>query len=132
MEEIRLGTIGSGVIVHSVLDNAVKTDGVKLEAVYSRSQAKAEELAGHYGAKKTYTDMNAFLADTDINTVYIATPNLLHYPQAKAALSAGKNVICEKPIVTRLAHAEEPLRLCFCRTTDSCAKNSQKSAGYAS
>ncbi len=107
MEEIRLGTIGSGVIVHSVLDNAVKTDGVKLEAVYSRSQAKAEELAGHYGAKKTYTDMNAFLADTDINTVYIATPNLLHYPQAKAALSAGKNVICEKPIVTRLAHAEE-------------------------
>ena len=107
MEEIRLGTIGSGVIVHSVLDNAVKTDGVKLEAVYSRSQAKAEELAWHYGAKKTYTDMNAFLADTDINTVYIATPNLLHYPQAKAALSAGKNVICEKPIVTRLAHAEE-------------------------
>ena len=107
MEEIRLGTIGSGVIVHSVLDNVVQTEGVKLEAVYSRSQAKAEELAGHYGAKKTYTDMNAFLADDAINTVYIATPNLLHYPQAKAALLAGKNVICEKPIVTRYAHAEE-------------------------
>lgn len=107
MQEIRLGTIGSGVIVHSVLDNAVKTEGVKLEAVYSRSQEKAEELAGHYGAKKTYTDMEEFLADKDINTVYIATPNLLHYPQAKAALSAGKNVICEKPIVTRYAHAEE-------------------------
>ena len=107
MQEIRLGTIGSGMIVHSVLDNAVKTEGVKLEAVYSRSQAKAEELAGHYGAKKTYMDMNALLGDDDINTVYIATPNLLHYPQAKAALSAGKHVICEKPIVTRYAHAEE-------------------------
>ncbi|MBQ7217790.1 MAG: Gfo/Idh/MocA family oxidoreductase [Synergistaceae bacterium] len=107
MQEIRLGTIGSGVIVHSVLDNAVKIEGIRLEAVYSRSGSKAEELAGRYGAHKTYTDMNAFLSDEDINTVYIASPNLLHYQQAKAALLAGKNVICEKPIVTRYTHAEE-------------------------
>ena len=107
MQEIRLGTIGSGVIVHSVLDNAVKIEGIRLEAVYSRSGSKAEELAGRYGAHKTYTDMNAFLSDEDINTVYIASPNLLHYQQAKAALLAGKNVICEKPIVTRYAHAQE-------------------------
>ena len=107
MQEIRLGTIGSGVIVHSVLDNAVKIEGIRLEAVYSRSGSKAEELAGRYGAHKTYTDMNAFLSDEDINTVYIASPNLLHYQQAKAALLAGKNVICEKPIVTRYANAEE-------------------------
>ena len=36
MEEIRLGTIGSGVIVHSILDNVKLTDGIRLEAVYSR------------------------------------------------------------------------------------------------
>lgn len=107
MKQIRLGTIGSGVIVHSVLDNVVKTEGVILEAVYSRSHDKAETLAKTYGAVKTYTDINAFLADEDINTVYIAAPNLLHYPQAKMALSAGKNVICEKPIVTRYAQAQE-------------------------
>lgn len=107
MEAVRLGTIGSGVIVHSVLDGVAKTDGIMLAAVYSRSQEKADELAKTYGAAKTFTDMNAFLADESINTVYIATPNLLHYPQAKAALLAGKNVICEKPIVTRLAHAQE-------------------------
>ena len=107
MEAIKLGTIGSGVIVRSVLDGVKRTDGITLVAVYSRSQEKADELAKAYGAAKTYTDMNEFLADTDINTVYIATPNLLHYPQAKAALLAGKNVICEKSIVTRLAHAQE-------------------------
>ena len=107
MEAVRLGTIGSGVIVHSVLDGVAKTDGITLAAVYSRSQGKADELAKAYGAGKTFTDMNAFLADESINTVYIATPNLLHYPQAKAALLAGKNVICEKPIVTRLVHAQE-------------------------
>ena len=107
MEAVRLGTIGSGVIVHSVLDGVAKTDGIMLAAVYSRTQEKADELAKAYGASKTFTDMNAFLADESINTVYIATPNLLHYPQAKAALLAGKNVICEKPIVTRIAHAQE-------------------------
>lgn len=107
MEAIRLGTIGSGVIVHSVLDNVKRTEGITLEAVYSRSQDKAEDLAKTYGAKTTYTDMASFLSDSNINTVYIATPNLLHYSQAKAALLAGKNVICEKPLVTRKVQAEE-------------------------
>ena len=107
MEAVRLGTIGSGVIVHSVLDGVRRTEGITLEAVYSRSQEKAGELAKTYGASRTYTDLDAFLADDSINTIYIATPNLLHYPQAKKALLAGKNVICEKPLVTRLAHAQE-------------------------
>ena len=107
MEKVRLGTIGSGVIVHSVLDNVVKTDGITLEAVYSRTQEKADKLAHAYGVRKTYTDIASMLADEDVNTIYIATPNLLHYSQAKAALLAGKNVICEKPIVTRYVQAQE-------------------------
>lgn len=44
MKEIRLGTIGSGFIVNSILDAAEKTEGIRLEAVYSRSQEKAEFL----------------------------------------------------------------------------------------
>ena len=107
MEEIRLGTIGSGVIVHSVLDGVRETEGIRLEAVYSRSEDRAKELAAAYGAEKTYTDMDAFLADPAVNLVYIATPNLLHYEQVKRALSAGKNVLCEKPFCTRAEQAEE-------------------------
>lgn len=107
MEEIRLGTIGSGVIVHSILDNVKVTEGIRLVAVYSRSQEKGEKLAAEYGAEKVYTDMDAFLADEEVNFVYIATPNLLHYPQAKKALLAGKNVILEKPFTTKAEHAKE-------------------------
>lgn len=107
MKEIKLGTIGSGVIVHSVFDNVMVTDGISLESVYSRSAEKAAALAKEYGCQKTYTDMDAFLADEDINLVYIATPNLLHYPQAKKALLAGKNVLLEKPFTTTYAHARE-------------------------
>lgn len=111
MEEIRLGTIGSGVIVHSILNNVVKTEGVRLAAVYSRSREKGEALAAKYGGRKVYTDMEAFLADDEVNVVYIATPNLLHYEQAKRALLAGKHVILEKPFTTKLEHARDLVRI---------------------
>ena len=107
MDEIRLGTIGSGVIVHSILDNVKQTEGICLVAVYSRSEEKGKALAEEYGCDKVYTDMEAFLSDDDINTVYVATPNLLHYEQTKKALLAGKHVICEKPFVTKLGQAGE-------------------------
>lgn len=107
MNEIRLGTIGSGVIVHSILDNVKVTDGIRLAAVYSRSEEKGRTLAAEYGADKVYIDMDAFLADEEVNVVYIATPNLLHYEQTKKALLAGKNVICEKPFCTKAEQARE-------------------------
>ncbi len=111
MEEIRLGTIGSGVIVHSILDNVARTEGIRPVAVYSRSQEKGEALARQYGVPRVYTDMDAFLQDEEINFVYIATPNLLHYPQAKKALLAGKNVILEKPFCTKAEDARELVRI---------------------
>jgi len=111
MTEIRLGTIGSNFIVHNILKNVDRTEGIRLVAAYSRTLEKAQALAAQYGAEKAYTDMDAFLADEEVNFVYIATPNLLHYPQAKKALLAGKNVILEKPFTTRLEHAQELVRI---------------------
>lgn len=111
MEEIKLGTIGSGVIVHSILDNVKVTDGIRLAAVYSRSEEKGRALAVEYGADKVYTDLDAFLADDEVNFVYIATPNLLHYEHTKKALLAGKNVICEKPFCTKGPQARELVAL---------------------
>jgi len=107
MEEIRLGTIGSGMIVHSVLDGVKKTDGIRCAAVYSRTAEKGKALADEYGVEKIYTDMDAFLNDEEVNFVYVATPNLLHYEQAKRALLADKNVICEKLFCTKAEHARE-------------------------
>ncbi len=111
MEEIRLGTIGSGIIVHSILDNVKMTDGMRLTAVYSRSEEKGSALAEEYGADKVYTDLDDFLKDDEMNTVYVASPNLLHYEQAKKALLAGKHVICEKPFCTKAEQARELVAL---------------------
>lgn len=115
MKEIRLGTIGSGFIVHNILDNVQRTEGICLEAVYSRSEEKGRALGAKYGARKVYTDLDAFLQDDTVNFVYIATPNSLHYAQTKKALLAGKNVILEKPFCTKAAEATELIQLAEAR-----------------
>ena len=107
MKEIRLGTIGSGPIVHSILDNVAVTDGIRLAAVYSRTEEKGKQLAAEDGADKVYTDLDEFLEDEEVNVVYVASPNLLHYEQTKKALLAGKNVVCEKPFCTKAEQARE-------------------------
>lgn len=107
MKKIRLGTVGSGMIVRLILNNVKRTEGIELEAVYSRSQKKGTQLACEYGCSKVYTDMDAFLGDEHIDLVYIATPNLLHYEQAKKALLAGKHVLLEKPFTTKYDQAKE-------------------------
>lgn len=107
MDRIKLATIGSGAIVRSILDGVKATEGIELEAVYSRSEEKGRELAGAYGCQKVYTDMDEMLRDDAVNFVYIASPNSLHYEYSKKALLAGKNVLCEKPFCTKLSQAQE-------------------------
>lgn len=107
MDKIRLGTIGSGLIVRSILDAVKVTEGISLEAVYSRSGEKGRKLAAEYGAAKVYTDADKLFADDSVNFIYIASPNNLHYDYSKRALLAGKHVLCEKPFCTTMAQAEE-------------------------
>ena len=64
MKTVKLGTIGSGNIVHTILDCVLRTPDIQLEAVYSRTQEKGESLAKQYGTGKVYTDLEAFLRST--------------------------------------------------------------------
>ena len=107
MKEVRLGTIGSGPIVHYILDNVKRVDGVSLAAVYSRTQERGDALAKEYGCETVYTDLDALMKDEEVNTIYVASPNLLHYEQTKKALEAGKHVWCEKPFTTDPEKAAE-------------------------
>ena len=107
MKEIRLGTIGSGVIVETLLDQVMKTEGIRLTAVYSRSEEKGRRFAEKYGASAVYSNLDTFFESDAFNCVYIASPNSLHYPQTKQALLAGKHVWCEKPFCTSARQAEE-------------------------
>ena len=108
---MNIGILGTGSIARTMAAEFAKVPAFRCEAVCSRQQATGEALAQQFGIPKVYTDYNAMLADPDIELVYIATPNSLHYAQTKAALLAGKNVLCEKPFVPTMAEADELIAL---------------------
>jgi predicted dehydrogenase len=68
--------------------------------------ADAERLAAAMGVPRTSAHYRAALEDPAIDAVHVCTPNFLHFPIAKAALEAGKHVVCEKPLATSSAEGQ--------------------------
>ncbi|KAF2845587.1 NAD(P)-binding protein [Plenodomus tracheiphilus IPT5] len=106
---INFGIIGTNWITHSFVSAAHSTGKWNLAAVYSRKQETAQEFASKYPSKtiETFTYLSTLATSPTIDTVYIASPNILHYEQAKLMLSAGKNVILEKPSCSTVAELDE-------------------------
>lgn len=97
MKTLGFGIVGLGMIsdVHA---KAIKDlDGCKLVAGFDAVQERADQFAAAHGCR-TYTDIDAFLADPELDIVTIATPSGLHLDGAVAAAKAGKHVIVEKPL----------------------------------
>lgn len=108
---MKVGTIGSGMIVGEILKGISEVDGMECEAVYSRVEERGRKLAEQFGVRKVYTDLEKMYADDAIDIIYIASPNSMHYKQAKRALECGKSVICEKPFTVYSKEAKELVEL---------------------
>ena len=104
---MKLGIIGSGMIVKDFLSFAHELPEIKLEAIAARNIENLKELQNKYNIKEIYTDIDFCLENKEIDTIYVAVPNNLHYTVAKKALEAGKNVICEKPFTLKYDEAVE-------------------------
>lgn len=100
---MKLAVVGAGKIVAEFLPHAAAIEGLTLSAIVGteRSRAAVEEMAATHGIPRSYTDLDACLADGDVDTVWVAVPNALHADIARRALRAGVHVICEKPFVLR-------------------------------
>ena len=100
---IRIAFVGTGMIVPQMLEAMQTVQGYEVVAICGRSREKA----GRFGIPHVYTDYAEMLARTDIDFVYIALPNTLHYAAAKQALLAGHNVLCEKPFTSTVEESAE-------------------------
>jgi len=98
---MKLGIIGAGMIVGDFLEITPYLNDLELEAIYGRksSEEKMNEFKNKYGIKNIFYDYNELL-NSDVDTVYIALTNNLHFEFAKKALEANKNVIIEKPMTS--------------------------------
>ena len=108
---MNLCAIGTGAITRNLLAEYNRSDVLHCTAIYSRNEEKGRAIAEEFGLEKVYTSMEEMLADPAIEMVYVATPNSIHYGQTKAALLAGKHVICEKPFAPTVAEADELIAL---------------------
>jgi predicted dehydrogenase len=98
---MKIGILGTGKIVQEFLPEFAKLK-IEIAAILGtlRSKERVENLAAKFNIGKIYFDYDELLTDENLDTIYIALPNNLHYLHAKKALLAGKNVIVEKPAVT--------------------------------
>ena len=106
---MKWGILASGTIAAKFARtvNAMSHEGESLVAVGSRSARKARAFADEHGIPKAYGSYEELAADPDVEAIYIATPNNLHYENALLCLNAGKHVLCEKPFTTNAADAQK-------------------------
>ncbi len=109
---MKLGIIGSGLIVQEFLPKLVKLPGMEVVAVQGVPECRDEvvRLCETNGVPNACTDYEELLA-LDIDTVYIAVPNFLHFMYCRKSLENGLNVIVEKPITSNYAEALELKKL---------------------
>jgi 2-hydroxy-4-carboxymuconate semialdehyde hemiacetal dehydrogenase len=103
---MRVCVAGAGAFGIKHLDALQRIDDVEIVAVVSRRLDQAREVALHYGAALSTTDLNDVLERDDIDAVILATPTQLHAEQSIAAMRAGKHVQVEIPLADSWADAQ--------------------------
>lgn len=108
---IRWGIIGGGAVVERKSGPGFNVPGKsKVVAVMRRDSNRAAVTANALGANRSYTSIEALLADSSVDAVYIATPPVPHFEHALLCCQAGKPVYIEKPFVTKVGDAEKLIR----------------------
>ena len=107
MKILKTAIFGTGFMGRVHLEGVRRVESVQPVAIAGRNAEAAQRLASGFSIANVTTNYEDILRDPAIDAVHICTPNAQHFPMAKAALSAGKHVLCEKPLATSVAEGEE-------------------------
>jgi predicted dehydrogenase len=105
---IRIGILGAAKIAPLAVVNPAKQHSqVEVAAVAARDPARGRDFAAKHGIPRVHDSYDALIADPAVDAVYIPLPNGLHGKWTRAAVAAGKHVLCEKPFTANAAEARE-------------------------
>ena len=104
-EVYKVGIVGSGRIANRFVPESKVVNGIDVTSVYDPNVPNAREFAMKHDVGAYSADFAEFLSTVD--AIYIASPHLTHYTYAKAALEAGKHVLCEIPFALSATEAKE-------------------------
>lgn len=97
-EKIKVGIIGAGFIGPAHIESLRRLGFVEVVALATSREETARSKAKALSIPKAYGDYQDLIKDEEVEVVQITSPNYLHFPQAKAALEAGKHAVCDKPL----------------------------------
>ncbi len=107
-KKLGIGILGCGPISQFAhLESVQKSRNATLQAVCDADEELANRFGGFYDAKRIHLDYDRMLADPDVEAVIIGIADAFHVPAALKALSAGKHVLCEKPVGVAVEEVEE-------------------------
>jgi predicted dehydrogenase len=107
MKKLKTAVFGSGFMGRVHTEGIRRLGNVEVAAIAASSEEKARKFGDEVGVSRTTGDYRTLLQDPEIDAVHICTPNALHFPMAKAALEAGKHVLCEKPLAVSSAEGRK-------------------------
>lgn len=107
MRKIRAGMIGAGFMGRVHTEAIRRLGNVEVAAVAGVSEEEARAFGQSMGIERTTGDYRKVLEDPSIDAVHVCTPNVLHHPISKAAMEAGKHVLCEKPMAMSETEARD-------------------------
>lgn len=97
---VRIGMVGAGFAARLHLENYALVHGVAVEVagIFSPTEERARQLAGHFGGLRVYPTIDDLLGDASVDLVDLCVPNSQHVPLIVRCAEAGKHVACEKPL----------------------------------
>ncbi|MCU1327043.1 MAG: oxidoreductase domain protein [Bryobacterales bacterium] len=120
MKKLKTVVFGTGFMGRVHTEGIRRLGNVEVVGIAASSAEKAKAFAEEVSVDRSTGDYRELLADPEVDAVHVCTPNALHFPMAKAALEAGKHVVCEKPLALSSEQASEMVRLAKERNLANC------------
>jgi predicted dehydrogenase len=112
VKKVKWGVMGTAMICErDTLPGMMQADNCELYAIAGRSMEKAERFQKKYGFVKAYNDYQKLVEDNNVDAIYIALPNSLHFDWTIKALKQKKHVLCEKPIAPTAKQVEKMMKV---------------------
>jgi len=105
------GILGPGRIAQQFGDALQAVEDAALYAVASSNLERAQAFAQQYNGEKTYDSYEALVNDPQVDAIYIATPHRFHFDNIRLCLTAGKPVLCEKPLTVNAVETKQLIEL---------------------
>ena len=108
---VRIGVVGLGIMGEQYVRIYQAHPDARVTAISTRRPERLAEIGSKYGVEGRHADFREVIERDDVDAVCVATPDAVHHDAVRAALEAGKHVLCEKPFTTDLAEADDLLNL---------------------